>query len=125
MEDFSWWKADEGRINQSYMFGRDNPYAEPVVEGQKYVLRHVHVIPLASSVDMERWNAVWRRKGEKKSDRALIYASCISGYDYLLIHFLNEPGAHLRARKEMKMMRHFTRQALAFRDGDRSACMAA
>lgn len=123
IEDFGEWKAS-GDPNSSYLFGRDTPYAEPVIDGQALVLMHTHLIPLIDSEQMKRWDRVWKRRGEKKSDRALIYAQSDEG-DFLLIHVLNEPGAHERARKDMSMMRHFTRLAIRFRDGDLSDCQAA
>lgn len=120
---FNWWKADPARINQSMWFGRDTAYDEPQLQGRGRLLRHCHLLPLIDEEAWERWLRVFKMKGEKTSDKALVYAE--HGGDYVLLYILDEPGAHERARKEKKTMTALYRRAIAFSDGDLALCKAA
>lgn len=119
-----WACAPADEKNNWYWFGKFSPYEEPVLLGRKDVLMHVHLFPVSIPEDLATWNKIWQRKGTKKSDRALVYAGNDAG-DFLLIHVFNEPGAHETARKEQRMMAHFSRLAISFIDGDYSSCVAA
>lgn len=124
VRQFEWWKADVSRVNQSMFFGRDTPYAEPQIQGRGMVLRHAHMIPLKDKAAHEKWLAVFKRRGEKKSDKCVVYAQNDSG-DFLLIQIFDEPGAHVQARREPALMRHLSRLAIQFIDGDYSHCEVA
>lgn len=119
-----WALASSDDKNKWYWFGRFAPYSEPVILGRTDVLMHVHLYPVSIPDDLAIWNKIWNRKGTKVSDRALVYAGNDAG-DFLLIHVFNEPGAHEIARKEQRMMAHFSRLAISFIDGDYSQCAAA
>ena len=114
---FAWWKADPGRLNECFWFGRDNPYAEPQMPGYGCVLRHAHMFPTADEKTCERWLTIYKRRGEKKSDRALVYVTNADG-DHLLLYIFDEPQAHERARVEMGTMRQLSRTAIKFLEGD-------
>lgn len=75
------------------LFGKDGAYCSPEVNGERYGLRHVHIVPLADTVARKRWFNVFRRKGRKVSDRHLVYVSDKSG-NHGLILILDEPNAH-------------------------------
>ena len=98
--EFDHWKARgaQGEFD-SYLFGKDGAYATPKVNGDPHVLRHVHLVPLANHEHLARWKAVWRRRGRKTSDRALVYVSD-PYYGHLLLYILDEPDAHAVARME-------------------------
>ena len=89
--EFKRWKsADE---YSSYWFGKDSAYIAPPVNGERYRLRHVHLVPLADKVQLAKWNQAWKRRTRKTSDRVLIYVGNHRG-DFLLIFILPEPDAH-------------------------------
>ena len=88
---FASWKAGDEYGN--YLFGKDSAYVNPEVDGKRYVLRHVHLVPLTDVAQLAQWDKVWRRKGRKTSDRALVYVSDDKG-NHLLIYILDEPDAH-------------------------------
>lgn len=117
LADFEAWKAGGAAAEyDSPVFGKDGAYADPAVNGQRYKLRHVHLPPMGDPEGLKKWNAAWRRRGRKVSDRALVY--CEDGADYLLIFILPEPDAHEIARMATPEDRHsmeaFARIAAAF-----------
>jgi hypothetical protein len=120
VSDFAEWKAGgEAGKDDSFYFGKDNPYVAPKLEGGKQ-LWHVHLPPMADRDDLERWNKAyyWRKKSPrpKVSNRVLVY--CQDGDDYLLIYVLAEPDAHAIAKMKTEddeaTMRGFARVAEAF-----------
>lgn len=104
--EFSHWKAsgDRGEYG-SYLFGKDGAYTRPLVNGQKDVLRHVHLVPLndPNPKAQSLWDTNWRFRRRKTSNRVLVYASDRQ-YGHLLMLILNEPDAHDIA--EMKTEPH-------------------
>lgn len=117
--DFAAWKAGGAATEyESATFGKDGAYTEPKINGQQYQLRHVHLPPVADLEQLKKWNASWKRRGRKTSDRALVY--CQDGDDYLLIFILPEPDAHEIAKMatsaDKGAMEAFARIAEAFVD---------
>lgn len=96
---FKEWKT--GDEYGSYHFGKDSAYAMPTVDGEKYALRHVHLVPVLNQ--LSTWEKIWKLRGRKTSDRVLVYTQNSNG-DFLLIFILSEPDAHEIAR--MKNPRH-------------------
>jgi len=92
--EFDAWKAwgSTGEY-QSYTFGKDGGYAAPAVGGVRYLLRHVHLVPLEDTTALRLWDIHWRRRSRKTSDRVLVYVSD-HHYGHLLIFILEEPIAH-------------------------------
>ena len=43
-EEFKLWKSKDE--HSSCLFGKDSAYIAPTVNGEKYILRHVHLIPV-------------------------------------------------------------------------------
>ena len=97
LADFERWKTIQGEYG-SYFFGKDGGYIAPKVDGNPYVLRHVHLPPMTDREQLDKWNLDWKRKSRKTSNRVLVY--CQDGSDYLLIYVLPEPDAHEIARME-------------------------
>jgi hypothetical protein len=104
IRDFESWKSlGEAGEYSSKVFGKDGAYVTPKVNGEKYKLRHVHLVPLLDDAARKRWFNQFRLGGRKTSNRVLIYAATGRG-DYLLIYILDEPSAHAIA--EMKTAHH-------------------
>jgi len=101
IETFKEWKS--GDEYGSYHFGKDGAYVTPLVNGDKYVLRHVHLVPVVNQKQLILWKKRWKIKGRKTSDRVLIYAQD-KQRNFLLIFILSEPDAHAVA--EMKTQQH-------------------
>lgn len=95
-----WKNADE---YSNYYFGKDSAYVAPTVDGKKYKLRHVHLVPLVDQKQLAAWNKKWQFGGRKTSDRVLIYVED-NRNNFLLIFILPEPDAHKIA--EMKEPKH-------------------
>ena len=118
IDEFTKWKSQgsAGEFNSRY-FGKDGAYVRPTVDGHQYALRHVHLIPLSDAVQLAKWNAQWKRKGKKISDRALVYVADHKG-NYLLIFILPEPDAHRIAKmsnkEDRETMDGFAEVAAAF-----------
>ncbi len=112
-QSFKEWKT--GDEFGSYHFGKDSAYATPTVDGQKYALLHVHLVPVFDQ--LSTWKKIWRFKGRKTSDRVLVYTKNSNG-DFLLIFILSEPDAHKIARMETQkhkaIMDGFANVAAAF-----------
>ena len=117
---FQIWK--QGDEYHHYLFGKDSAYAKPAVDGAPYQLRHVHLVPLADSEQLKRWNVAWQHKSRKTSDRVLVYAERRTGgtTSQLLIYILPEPEAHLIAamttHEHRELMDGFANVAAAFID---------
>lgn len=117
---FDAWKAGFPRTEYtSFAFGKDSAYASPAVDGGKYLLRHVHLAPVADKAALDVWRRAFAAgkssgKGSKRtSDRALVYASrqlAAGGEDHLLIYILAEPDAHQVARMATAEDRHLMQQ---------------
>jgi mRNA interferase YafO len=97
VELFSEWKKGDALGHK--IFGKDNPYETPLVDGKPYTLRHVHLIPLHDPKETSKWLSQYASRSQKTSDRALVYITNLAG-DHLLIALLEEPGAHAMARSK-------------------------
>ncbi len=114
---FDEWKASfPGSEFSRYLFGKDGAYHSPPVAGKPYLLRHVHLAPLADKDALRQWETDFRRQRRKQSDRALIYTS--DRTRHLLIYILDDPGAHaiaqMRTPEHAKLMRQFAAVAAEF-----------
>ena len=116
--EFDSWKA-QGSAGEfeSFLFGKDGAYVRPEVAGEKYRLRHVHLVPLKNPEQLTAWQRLWRFRGRKTSDRVLVYASNTRG-DHLLIFILEEPLAHqialMKTPEDEALMGKFAAIADAF-----------
>jgi hypothetical protein len=112
---FEQWKLTDEY--SSYWFGKDSAYVAPAVSGDNYILRHVHLAPVADKTQLAKWNRSWQRRSRKTSDRVLIYVGDNSG-DFLLIFILSEPDAHaiaaMKNQKHKEIMEGFAAVAEAF-----------
>lgn len=118
VREFETWKAGgPAREHDSLYFGKDSSYATPTVDGQRYVLRHVHLMPLSDAEQLTKWRLNFQRRSRKTSDRSLIYVSDDKG-NHLLIFVLPEPDAHAVARmgtqNDKETMEGFAEVAAAF-----------
>ena len=86
VEAFSDWKA--AGEDDHYLFARD-----ALNRGSKW-LRHVHIVPLNNVEALEHWDAAWSRYRKRTSDRYLFYVDGGSLYGFLLLHIVDDPGAH-------------------------------
>ena len=115
LEDFATWKA--GDEYGHFYFGKDSAYGSPSVDGEKNVLRHVHLVPMNDLLALERWKKDARRGSRKSSDRALIYVADEKG-NHLLIFILDDPGAHaiasMKNQADRETMRGFAEVAAEF-----------
>ena len=115
---FHAWKA-QGAAGEfdSYLFGKDGAYVKPTVDGNPYLLRHVHLVPLKDIEKKSLWDKLWMRRSRRTSDRVLVYASG-SSVDHLLIYILEEPEAHaiaeMRTPEDKALMARFAQVAAAF-----------
>jgi len=108
--DFAQWK-DAGSAGEDdfYEFGKDSAYVAPRVNGEKNILRHVHIVPILDENALKKWNRKWEQFGRRTSDRVLVYVND-GGDKFLLIAVLEEPDAHEIA--EMKTQQHRERMEL-------------
>jgi hypothetical protein len=109
-KEFTLWKADWPQREFSHqLFGKDGAYVAPLVDGERYRLRHVHIVPF-NTHSRKRWFDVLRRRGRKTSDRHLVYVGDDNG-NFGLIYILDEPDAHrvalMRTAKERAVMNAF------------------
>lgn len=121
VQTFAWWKADPARKDESAFFGRDTQYAVPQLDGRGMILWHVHMLPIKDESAHRRWLRIFQMRGEKTSDKVLVYARNDVG-DFLLIYLFDEPGGHAAAWNEERKMRAFYRLAVSFMDGDLTDC---
>lgn len=116
--EFDKWKAGGSATEYtSPLFGKDSAYIEPTVDGKKYTLRHVHLVPVSNLEKLAVWKRRHALKSRKTSDRALIYADDGKG-DYLLIYILEEPDGHdipkMKTKADQETMEGFAEVAAAF-----------
>lgn len=117
IEQFRNWKESglAGEDNH-YLFGKDSAYATPLVDGQKYQLLHVHLVPIINLAQRSKWDVNWQRGSRRTSDRVLVYAK--DRESYLLIAILPEPTAHQIASmthpEDMETMKSFAEIAAQF-----------
>lgn len=114
-DKFQQWKsADE---HSSYLFGKDSAYVTPAINGEKYILRHVHLVPVMDKNQLVSWKKKWSFKGRKTSNRVLIYVDDNKG-NFLLIFILSEPDAHevalMKNQEHRELMENFAAVAEAF-----------
>lgn len=110
-QQFTLWKADWPRNEYSFeLFGKDGAYRAPLVDGERDVLRHVHLMPLPGSKGLRAWITKFRHRGRKVSDRHLVYVE-YKPRGYLLIFILDEPYAHsvaeMRTAEDRELMGRF------------------
>lgn len=90
---FAEWKAAGPAGEYAFLeFGKDGYYWKPTRDG-KYVLSHVHLIPVTDEEALRAWKLAFLRKKRKTSDTVLVYAADPT-HGYLLIAVLREPTAH-------------------------------
>ena len=94
---FQEWKDLTDPYDDSF-FGKDSAYSTPLVGGERYVLRHVHLQPFEPAA-LRRWESAHWYRTRKTSNRVLVYAANGKG-DFLLIFILAEPSAHAIQRME-------------------------
>jgi mRNA interferase YafO len=115
---FKQWKQAKDE-HGSYHFGKDSAYVTPLINGDKYILRHVHLVPILDQNQLSLWQKIWRFKGRKTSDRVLIYVKDKKG-NFLLIYILSEPDAHevarMKTQQHREIMEGFAAVAEAFID---------
>ena len=114
-EEFKLWKSKDE--HSSRLFGKDSAYTTPTVNGEKYILRHVHLIPVMDQKQIDSWYKKFRFKSRKTSNRVLVYVDDNKG-NILLIHILPEPDAHeiaeMKTQKNRETMKGFAAVAEAF-----------
>ena len=116
--EFDAWKSQGGAGEyESFLFGKDGAYTRPKVDGDPYLLRHVHLVPIKDVQKLSLWKRLWRLRSRKTSDRVLVYASDARG-DHLLIFILEEPTAHavalMKSEEDKHLMERFAAIAAAF-----------
>jgi hypothetical protein len=125
---FDAWKAGfPGTEYTNFAFGKDGAYATPTVDGKKFVLRHVHLAPVADLKALKTWKKhydIGKKNGRgsrRTSNRVLIYATrqTASGeQEHLLMFILTEPDAHevaeMRTADNRRFMEQFSECAAAF-----------
>jgi mRNA interferase YafO len=108
IDSFKEWKS--GDEYGSYAFGKDSAYIAPSVNGEPYVLRHVHLVPIQDENQLSVWNKNWRLKRRKTSNRALVYVKGNKD-KFLLITILDEPRAHevvlMKTQDDKELMHRF------------------
>ncbi|MDK4696635.1 type II toxin-antitoxin system YafO family toxin [Kingella negevensis] len=113
MQRFKEWKKAE---SESFLFGKDGAYISPKVNGESYVLRHVHLVPLLDVEQLAKWQQNWQRGSRRTSNRALVYAQ--DNHRFLLIDILPEPVAHeiaqMKNEQAKKMMLLFAQIAESY-----------
>jgi mRNA interferase YafO len=113
---FASWKLSLDEYS-SYFFGKDSAYVKPTVGTDKYILRHVHIVPILDKIQLSKWNRLSKLKKRKTSDRVLIYVSDNKG-NFLLIIILSEPNAHevaeMKTQTHKELMEYFATVAEAF-----------
>jgi len=98
--EFALWKAGWPKNEYSHeLFGKDGAYVAPLVDGERYRLRHVHIVPFNDPQARKRWFGAFRRFGRKTSDRHLVYVADDRG-NFGLIYILDEPDAHRIAKMQ-------------------------
>jgi mRNA interferase YafO len=115
-DQFKQWKKSANE-HGDYHFGKDSAYVSPSINGNKYILRHVHLVPVIDKNQLSVWNKKWLFKGRKTSNRVLIYVNDNKD-NFLLIYILSEPDAHeialMKTQKHKELMNNFAIVAEAF-----------
>lgn len=106
---FEAWKKSSDEYS-SYFFGKDGKYTVPTVSGNKYILCHVHIVPMLDKNQLSLWDRAWKHRKRKTSDRVLVYVSDKKG-NFLLIAILEEPNAHkiadMKTQQDKELMDFF------------------
>jgi mRNA interferase YafO len=114
-DEFKLWKSKDE--HSSSLFGKDSAYTTPTVNGEKYILRHVHLVPVMDQEQIDSWYKKLSFKSRKTSNRILVYVDDNKG-NILLIHILPEPDAHeiakMKTQKNRETMNGFAAVAEAF-----------
>jgi mRNA interferase YafO len=114
-DEFKLWKSKDE--HSSSLFGKDSAYIAPTVNGEKYILRHVHLVPVIEQQQIDSWYQKLRFRSRKTSNRALVYVDDNKG-NILLIYILPEPDAHeiakMKTQKDKEIMNGFAAIAEAF-----------
>lgn len=115
---FRQWKSlGPSGEDEFYEFGKDGAYVSPSVNGQKNVLRHVHLVPIIDVQKKADWDKKWERHSRRTSDRALVYVAD-GNAKFLLITILPEPSAHaigkMQTTEHKEMMEFFAEIADQF-----------
>lgn len=115
IDSFKEWKM--GDEYDSYDFGKDSFYHTPPVNGERYVLRHVHLVPMQDLAQLALWDRDWKFRRRKTSNRVLVYVSD-NHKNSLLITILDEPSAHdvalMKTQEDSDLMKRFALIAEAF-----------
>jgi mRNA interferase YafO len=113
---FKQWKLSKDE-HGCYHFGKDSAYVTPLINGDKYILRHVHLVPVIDKDQLSLWKRRWSFRRRKTSNRVLIYVDDKKG-NYLLIYILSEPDAHeaalMKTQQHRELMDGFAAVAEAF-----------
>ena len=114
-ELFAEWKSlGEDEV---YEFGKDVPYERPLVNGQKNVLMHVHLVPIIDLEKKKKWDKNWEQYSRRTSNRALVYVNDGS-VKFLLIDIIPEPDAHeipkMHTAKHKEIMQFYAQIADQF-----------
>lgn len=127
---FDDWKAGfPATEDTNFLFGKDGAYVTPTVDGKKYVLRHVHLLPVVDRDALKDWKKLYDigqktgRWPRRTSNRVLIYATRGlpgGGEEHLLLYILTEPDAHeialMKTPGDRRFMEQFAECAAAFLD---------
>lgn len=125
---FDAWKAGFPESEHTnFLFGKDGAYSTPTVDGKKYALRHVHLVPLLDQAAFQKWLGLFnlgKTKGKwlrRTSNRVLIYATRTlpaGGEEHLLMYILTEPDAHevalMKTDGDRQFMEQFAECAASF-----------
>lgn len=102
---------------ESPLFGKDSGYFKPAINGEKYILRHVHLPPLVDKQQKKKWLSAFKTRGRKTSNRVLVYVKNDKD-NYLLINIFSEPDAHeiaeMKSKENMDIMNFLAKVAEEF-----------
>lgn len=120
LKEFQEWKTDWKKEEYRFwFFGKDGANKFPLRNGNM-VLRHVHLPPAINPSEKKYWDAQFRRKGNKTSNTALIYAGDEKLNRYLLIYVVVEPDGHdvqeMLTVEDAELMNSFADQAAEYLD---------
>lgn len=111
-----WKMSGERGEDDFYEFGKDTAYIAPSVNGEPYVLRHVHLVPILDTAQLAQWNKNWEKHRRRTSNRALVYVQ--DNQRFLLIDILPEPFAHtvcqMNTPQDKALMEAFAQIAEAY-----------
>lgn len=75
-----WKMSGEHGEDDFYEFGKDTAYIAPSVNGEPYILRHVHLVPILDSVQLAQWNKNWENHSHRTSDVLWFMCKIINGF---------------------------------------------